>query len=53
MLITRSIGRALGAEPDEVKQLALAVDRGELYHRWPCGASSPAGARASWPRSPR
>ncbi|MRT31460.1 methyl-accepting chemotaxis protein [Herbaspirillum sp. CAH-3] len=32
MLITRSIGRALGAEPDEVKQLALAVDRGELYH---------------------
>ncbi|ONN68445.1 methyl-accepting chemotaxis protein [Herbaspirillum sp. VT-16-41] len=31
-LITRSIGRALGAEPDEVKQLALAVDRGELYH---------------------
>jgi methyl-accepting chemotaxis protein len=32
-LITRSIRGALGAEPDEVKQLALAVDRGELYHR--------------------
>ncbi|MGC4242458.1 MAG: methyl-accepting chemotaxis protein [Herbaspirillum sp.] len=31
-LITRSIRGALGAEPDEVKQLALAVDRGELYH---------------------
>jgi len=27
-LITRSIRGALGAEPDEVKQLALAVDRG-------------------------
>jgi methyl-accepting chemotaxis protein len=33
MLITRSIRRALGAEPDQVKQLALAVDRGELYHQ--------------------
>ncbi|KAF1046790.1 MAG: Methyl-accepting chemotaxis protein II [Herbaspirillum frisingense] len=32
MLITRSIRRALGAEPDQVKELALAVDRGELYH---------------------
>ncbi|WP_075256265.1 methyl-accepting chemotaxis protein [Herbaspirillum camelliae] len=32
MLITRSIRGALGAEPDEVKELALAVDRGELYH---------------------
>jgi methyl-accepting chemotaxis protein len=32
MLITRSIRRALGAEPDDVKELALAVDRGELYH---------------------
>ena len=32
MLITRSIRGALGAEPDEVKDLALAVDRGELYH---------------------
>ena len=31
-LITRSIRRALGAEPDDVKDLALAVDRGELYH---------------------
>src|SRR5450830_786490 len=31
-LITRYIRRALGAEPDEVKQLALAVDHGELYH---------------------
>ena len=31
-LITRSIRRSLGAEPDEVKELALAVDRGELYH---------------------
>jgi len=32
MLITRSIRGALGAEPDEVRELALAVDRGELYH---------------------
>jgi methyl-accepting chemotaxis protein len=32
-LITRSIRGALGAEPDEVRQLALAVDHGELYHR--------------------
>ncbi|HZG20141.1 MAG TPA: methyl-accepting chemotaxis protein, partial [Herbaspirillum sp.] len=31
-LITRSIRGALGAEPDEVKHVALAVDRGELYH---------------------
>jgi len=31
-LITRYIRRALGAEPDEVKELAFAVDRGELYH---------------------
>ena len=31
-LITRYIRRALGAEPAEVKELAFAVDRGELYH---------------------
>jgi methyl-accepting chemotaxis protein len=31
-LITRHIRSALGAEPDDVKQLAQAVDRGELYH---------------------
>ncbi|RAM62989.1 chemotaxis protein [Herbaspirillum rubrisubalbicans] len=31
-LITRAIRGALGAEPDEVKEVALAVDRGELYH---------------------
>jgi len=31
-LITRHIRSALGAEPEEVKQLAQAVDRGELYH---------------------
>lgn len=31
-LITRYIRRALGAEPDAVKELAFAVDRGELYH---------------------
>ncbi len=40
-LITRSIRGALGAEPDEVKQLALAVDRGELYHIH--AAANPAG----------
>jgi methyl-accepting chemotaxis protein len=32
-LITRFIRRTLGAEPDEVRELALAVDRGELYHQ--------------------
>jgi methyl-accepting chemotaxis protein len=31
-LITRHIRRALGAEPAQVKELAFAVDRGELYH---------------------
>ncbi|MDB5774843.1 MAG: methyl-accepting chemotaxis protein [Herbaspirillum sp.] len=30
--ITRYIGSTLGAEPTEVKELALAVDRGELFH---------------------
>ena len=34
-LITRSIRRALGAEPAQVKALASAVDRGELYHVMP------------------
>ena len=33
-LITRQLRRALGAEPDDVKALALAVDRGELYHEF-------------------
>jgi len=32
LFITRYLGRALGAEPSEVKALAAAVDRGELYH---------------------
>jgi methyl-accepting chemotaxis protein len=32
VLITRNIGKALGAEPDDVKALASAVDRGELFH---------------------
>ncbi|MFZ6645780.1 methyl-accepting chemotaxis protein [Undibacterium sp. TJN25] len=31
-LVTRHIRRALGAEPAEVKALAEAVDRGELFH---------------------
>lgn len=31
-LITRYIRRQLGAEPAQVKELAFAVDRGELYH---------------------
>jgi methyl-accepting chemotaxis protein len=31
-VITRNIGKALGAEPDDVKALASAVDRGELFH---------------------
>ncbi|WP_016836737.1 methyl-accepting chemotaxis protein, partial [Herbaspirillum lusitanum] len=31
-LITRHIRRALGAEPAQVRELAFAVDRGELYH---------------------
>jgi methyl-accepting chemotaxis protein len=31
-LVTRHIRRTLGAEPAEVKALALAVDRGELFH---------------------
>ncbi|HEY4073186.1 MAG TPA: methyl-accepting chemotaxis protein [Herbaspirillum sp.] len=31
-IITRNIGKALGAEPDDVKALAAAVDRGELFH---------------------
>jgi methyl-accepting chemotaxis protein len=31
-IITRNIGKALGAEPDDVKALASAVDRGELFH---------------------
>jgi len=39
-LITRSIRSALGAEPAEVKALALAVDRGELYHTIPATAKS-------------
>jgi len=30
--VTRYLQRALGAEPAEVKALANAVDRGELYH---------------------
>jgi methyl-accepting chemotaxis protein len=37
--VTHYLLRALGAEPAEVKALANAVDRGELYHqvalRWP------------------
>ncbi|RXZ32374.1 methyl-accepting chemotaxis protein [Oxalobacteraceae bacterium CAVE-383] len=32
IVITRNIRKALGAEPDEVKALASAVDRGELFH---------------------
>ncbi|VVE09529.1 chemotaxis protein [Pandoraea aquatica] len=36
-LITRQLRRALGAEPDDVKALALAVDRGELYHEFDVG----------------
>jgi methyl-accepting chemotaxis protein len=32
VVITRNIRKALGAEPDDVKALASAVDRGELYH---------------------
>jgi methyl-accepting chemotaxis protein len=32
LVITRNIRSALGAEPDEVKALASAVDRGELFH---------------------
>jgi methyl-accepting chemotaxis protein len=32
-LITRQLRRTLGAEPAEVKELALAVDRGELFHQ--------------------
>ncbi|MCI3204157.1 MULTISPECIES: methyl-accepting chemotaxis protein [Pandoraea] len=36
-LITRQLRRALGAEPDDVKALALAVDRGELYHEFDLG----------------
>jgi methyl-accepting chemotaxis protein len=32
VLITRNIRKALGAEPDDVKALASAVDRGELFH---------------------
>ena len=35
VLITRHLGRALGAEPATVKALASAVDRGELYHEVP------------------
>lgn len=31
-MVTRHIRRALGAEPAEVKALAIAVDRGELFH---------------------
>jgi methyl-accepting chemotaxis protein len=31
-VITRHIRKALGAEPDDVKALASAVDRGELFH---------------------
>ena len=31
-IITRHIRKALGAEPDDVKALASAVDRGELFH---------------------
>lgn len=31
-LITRYIRRQLGAEPAQVRELASAVDRGELYH---------------------
>ena len=32
VVITRNIRSALGAEPDAVKALASAVDRGELFH---------------------
>jgi methyl-accepting chemotaxis protein len=32
VLVTRHLRRALGAEPAAVKELANAVDRGELYH---------------------
>jgi methyl-accepting chemotaxis protein len=32
VVITRNIRQALGAEPDDVKALASAVDRGELFH---------------------
>ncbi|MDR9837764.1 methyl-accepting chemotaxis protein [Herbaspirillum huttiense] len=46
-LITRSIRGALGAEPDEVKQLALAVDRGELYHAAAATRADDAGKRQS------
>ncbi|MCP1575315.1 methyl-accepting chemotaxis protein [Herbaspirillum rubrisubalbicans] len=45
-LITRAIRGALGAEPDEVKEVALAVDRGELYHAVALPAGS-AGQRQS------
>jgi len=46
-LITRSIRGALGAEPDEVKQLALAVDRGELYHAAAASRAGDGGKRQS------
>ncbi|MCP3657106.1 methyl-accepting chemotaxis protein [Herbaspirillum sp.] len=46
-LITRSIRGALGAEPDEVKQLALAVDRGELYHAAATSRAGDGGKRQS------
>ncbi len=44
-LITRSIRGALGAEPDEVKQLALAVDRGELYHAYAAAHPASSGGK--------
>ncbi|EIJ44719.1 methyl-accepting chemotaxis protein I [Herbaspirillum sp. GW103] len=46
-LITRSIRGALGAEPDEVTQLALAVDRGELYHAMAVNRTSDESKRQS------
>ncbi|MGR9605399.1 methyl-accepting chemotaxis protein [Pandoraea sputorum] len=46
-LITRQLRRALGAEPDDVKALALAVDRGELYHEFDVGREAADKSNAS------